>query len=139
MYQHPPSAWLMLNSYGVLVAGLEIVVGLSGLLTPERLVAQFGHVPPLSYAWLFGYVAGGVLLLAALYARRVEAEVYSIVLLIGANLLQLTRAFTLLGVSGVARDVFISALLIATMVMRIRALLVGGTFVVPRWHRRRRG
>lgn len=135
MRQHPPASWLDLNAAGVLIALLEIIVGISGLITPERLVQTYGFIPPLSYVWLAAYAIAGSLMLAGLWLRRTDIEVAAIVLMIGANVLQLARTAALLGAGSVTRDVMISVALIVTMRMRLRALTRGGTFIVPRWRR----
>ena len=135
--EHTPASWFELNSWGVLIAVIELVVGTSGLTTPERLTSTFGTIPATAPIWLGGYIAAGFLLLVGLWRARTDIEAYSIILVVAANTLQLATAVTLLGAGGIARDSIISVALIATAVMRLRALMRGGTFTVPRWHRNR--
>lgn len=131
------ASWFALNAYGALIAYLEVIIGVTGVLNPARIVAVYGYMPPLAYVWLVGYTFAGAMLLFALHKRRVDVEVYSIVFLVAANVLQLAIALSALGASAVTRDFLISAVLAWMMTLRGKALLRGGTFVVPRWHRRR--
>lgn len=132
------ASWFALNAYGGLIGMLEVISGISSLVNPGRLIAVYGHVPPLAYVWLTLYTFAGMMLLFALSQRRVDVEVYSLVFLIAANALSLLTALSELGVDAVARDFLISAVLAWMMTLRCKALLRGGTFVVPPWHPRRR-
>lgn len=67
---HARLAWLRLNAYGVLLAGLA-VLGLADLANPggTDLARMVGEIPPGQTFWVLGFVVSGLLLLMRGFVR----------------------------------------------------------------------
>lgn len=132
------ASWFALSAPSAFIGFLVFVVGLSNLMTPERVIEDFGvfkagtHIA-MSIIWNTAYVISGVWTIVALWKRRIDWEVYSIVVLLGANLMSVLYSIEQLGISNATRSVVVFAGLIVFKAMRGYALWRGGTFAIPGW------
>jgi hypothetical protein len=91
-------AWLRLNAYGILLAGLA-VLGMADFINPggtdlARLIGEVPHHQPL---WIIGYVLAGLLLLWGFVRTDRIPETIGLALLNAALLLHTAVAFDYLG------------------------------------------
>jgi hypothetical protein len=91
-------AWLRLNAYGVVLAGLALMAGLD-LIDPAN--TDFGQlvggVPPGHYLWTSGYVLGGLMMLHGFLRTDRLVETIGLSVLAVCQVLQIVVAIKLLG------------------------------------------
>lgn len=85
--------WLRLNAYALLIAGLAIVSGLEGIISPDSLeiVEAVGYPFVTMYVWSGGTLTGGLLMLASLLTRRTLLEALGLAAIISSAILRLSR------------------------------------------------
>lgn len=125
----PPAPWWAINGMGLMVAALEVVLGVAGIVD--------GPDSPIAWAYRIGIIAAGLGLLHGYITLRVRAEVYASVLLVAANLVDfvhdlLTTYPPDLDETALAVQVVIAA----GVSIRIWALMRGGVYTVPQWRHR---
>lgn len=94
------SAWLRLNAYGVILAGLA-VLSFADLLHPAStdLARLVNGVPPGQPVWLTGFVTSGILLLIGFVRGDRVAETLGLAVLDTALAAQAVVAYAFLGIT----------------------------------------
>lgn len=120
-------SWVALNGYGILIGLLELAVAIFYLLDPTgpHLIAHVAHV---------GIGLAGAGLLASYAWRRVDIEVYASILLAISNLAKFAiNVFTNDPPSFETQAAILQLIIIFAVTLRVRALLQGGVYAIPRW------
>lgn len=91
-------AWLRLNSYGVLLAGLALM-GVADLINPggAPLARVVGEVPPGQNFWVAGVLVAGLLLMGGFARADRLVETFGLVILSISVAAQTVVAWSLLG------------------------------------------
>lgn len=91
-------AWIKLNSYGVILAGL-CILSVTDLINPANtdISTLVGTVPPGQFFWVVGFVISGLAIMYGFIVNDRLAETLGLILLASALMLQTAVALILLG------------------------------------------
>lgn len=123
-----PAPWWAINGFGLLVALLEVFLGVTGIMA--------GVDTGAGWVYRVGITGAGTGLLYGYWHRRIDIEVYAAVTMVAANLVDFGRETLTVWPPLIDwRGLILQAIIIVGVSARVWALLRGGVITIPAWHR----